>query len=172
MVTIEELKKTKGMLRFHGHRGFRIDSPSRPPISGIQDIGAPFPYEPASASLVEGRPVLPGAARLRNPTAGISMAGLTSKQRAHLRSLAHHLKPIIQVGAEGVSDPLIKTVGEAFNTRELLKVKVLEGAPEDARTTADAMVAAMEGVEVAQTIGRTVVLYRPFPEDPEIRLPD
>ena len=100
------------------------------------------------------------------------MAGLTSKQRAHLRSLAHHLKPIIQVGAEGVSDPLIKTVGEAFNTRELLKVKVLEGAPEDARTTADAMVAAMEGVEVAQTIGRTVVLYRPFPEDPEIRLPD
>ena len=71
-----------------------------------------------------------------------------------------------------MSDPLIKTVGEAFNTRELLKVKVLEGAPEDARATADAMVAAMEGVEVAQTIGRTVVLYRPFPEDPEIRLPD
>lgn len=100
------------------------------------------------------------------------MAGLTSKQRAHLRSLAHHLKPIIQVGSEGVSEPLIKTVGEAFNTRELLKVKVLEGAPEDARATADAMVAAMEGVEVAQTIGRTVVLYRPFPEDPEIRLPD
>jgi RNA-binding protein len=100
------------------------------------------------------------------------MAGLTSKQRAHLRSLAHHLKPIIQVGSEGVSDALLKTVNEAFNTRELLKVKVLEGAPEDTRSTADAIVAAMEDVHVAQTIGRTVVLYRPFEEDPEIRLPD
>ena len=100
------------------------------------------------------------------------MTELTSKQRAHLRSLAHPLKPIIQVGSEGVSDALLKTVNEAFNTRELLKVKVLEGAPEDTRSTADAIVAAMEDVHVAQTIGRTVVLYRPFEEDPEIRLPD
>lgn len=99
------------------------------------------------------------------------MAGLTSKQRAHLRSLAHHLKPIIQVGADGVSDPLLKTVDEAFNTRELLKVKVLEGAPQDTRATADALVATLDGVEVAQTIGRTVVLYRPFEEKPEIQLP-
>lgn len=99
------------------------------------------------------------------------MAGLTSKQRAHLRSLAHHLKPIIQVGAEGVSQAVLETVKEAFNTRELLKVKVLEGAPEGARETGDAIVAALDEVHVAQTIGRTVVLYRPFEEDPEIRLP-
>ena len=99
------------------------------------------------------------------------MSDLTSKQRAHLRSLAHHLKPIIQVGNEGVTGPLLKTVGEAFNTRELLKVKVLEGAPEDPRETADLIVAALDGVQVAQTIGRTVVLYRPDPEEPEIVLP-
>jgi len=99
------------------------------------------------------------------------MTDLTSKQRAHLRSLAHHLKPIVQVGADGVSDALLKTVREAFNTRELLKVKVLEGAPEGARETGDRIVAALEDVHVAQTIGRTVVLYRPDPEEPEIRLP-
>lgn len=99
------------------------------------------------------------------------MTNLTSKQRAHLRSLAHHLKPIVQVGGEGVSDALLKTIQEAFNTRELMKVKVLEGAPDDPRRTADRIVAALEGVHVAQTIGRTVVLYRPDPEEPEIRLP-
>ena len=99
------------------------------------------------------------------------MADLTSKQRARLRSLAHHLKPVLQVGAEGVSEAFLRSLEEAFNTRELLKVKVLEGAPEDARATADAIVARLEGVHVAQTIGRTVVLYRPHPEDPEIRLP-
>lgn len=99
------------------------------------------------------------------------MSPLTSKQRAHLRSLAHHLKPVLQVGSEGVTDAVLRSVEEAFNTRELLKVKVLEGAPEGARETADRIVAALEGVEVPQTIGRTVVLYRPFPEEPDIVLP-
>jgi RNA-binding protein len=99
------------------------------------------------------------------------MTDLTSKQRAHLRSLAHHLKPIIQVGAEGVTEALLKTVTEAFNTRELLKVKVLESAPNDTREIADRIVAGVEGSHVAQTIGRTVVLYRPDPEEPEIQLP-
>ena len=96
---------------------------------------------------------------------------LTSKQRAHLRSLAHHLKPLVQVGVAGVGDAALRTVEEAFSNRELLKVKVLENAPEDPRETADRIVAALDGVHVAQTIGRTLVLYRPHPESPEIRLP-
>lgn len=99
------------------------------------------------------------------------MDELTSKQRAHLRSLAHSLKPVVQVGVAGVTDATLRTVEEAFNNRELLKVKVSENAPEDPRETADALVAALDGVHVAQTIGRTIVLYRRHPDDPEIRLP-
>lgn len=96
---------------------------------------------------------------------------LTSKQRAHLRSLAHHLKPVVHVGHEGVTPAVLESLDEALNTRELLKVKVLEGAPDDARGTGDALAAAVDGVHVAQTIGRTVVLYRRHPEEPEIELP-
>jgi RNA-binding protein len=99
------------------------------------------------------------------------MTSLTSKQRAHLRSLAHHLKPVIHLGAGGLTDAARRGVMEAFNTRELLKVKVLESAPESARATADRIVAEMKGIHVAQTIGRTVVLYRRHPDMPEIRLP-
>lgn len=99
------------------------------------------------------------------------MTKLTSKQRAFLRSQAHHLKPILQIGAGGVTEAVLESVREAFNTRELLKVKVLEAAPEGARETGAAIAEALENVQVPQTIGRTVVLYRPFPEDPEIRLP-
>lgn len=99
------------------------------------------------------------------------MESLTSKQRAHLRSLAHHLSPIAQVGTAGVTPAALQNLREAFNTRELLKVKVLENAPEGPRETADALVDALEDVHVAQTIGRTVVLYRPHPDDPEIVLP-
>lgn len=99
------------------------------------------------------------------------MNRLTSKQRAHLRALAHHLKPIVHIGSDGVSEAALKGILDAFNTRELLKVKVLEGAPERARDTADHIVEALEDVHIAQTIGRTVVLYRRHPERPEIALP-
>ncbi|GMV04412.1 MAG: hypothetical protein AMXMBFR53_06930 [Gemmatimonadota bacterium] len=99
------------------------------------------------------------------------MTQLTSKQRAFLRAQAHRLKAVVHIGAEGLTEATLTSVLEAFNTRELLKVKVLEGAPQSAWDTADAIVARLEGVHVAQTIGRTVVLYRRHPEKPEIRLP-
>ena len=96
---------------------------------------------------------------------------LTSKQRAHLRSLANRLKPVIHVGTEGVTPALLSSVTEAFNTRELLKVKLQEGAPLGVREAADSIAAGVDGAHVAQTIGRTVVLYRRHPEKAEIRLP-
>jgi len=99
------------------------------------------------------------------------MSPLTSKQRAFLRSRAHTLKPILHVGNDGVTPQVLEAVEEAFNTRELLKVKVLESAPQSARDAGAAIAEGLAGVEVPQTIGRTVVLYRPFPEDPELTLP-
>lgn len=97
---------------------------------------------------------------------------LTSKQRAHLRSVAHDLDPVVQVGVEGVTEPVLRSVEEAFNTRELLKAKVLPGADADVDAAADAIAAGVEGVHVVQTIGRIAVLYRPFPDEPELRLPE
>jgi RNA-binding protein len=96
---------------------------------------------------------------------------LTPKQRAHLRSAAHHLKPIFQIGKEGVSDSAIRAVEDAFNTRELLKVKIQEASPVPAREAGSIIAGRVEGAEHVQTIGRTIVLYREHPEKPEIRLP-
>jgi len=75
------------------------------------------------------------------------------------------------VGVDGVSDAVVQSIEEAFNTRELLKVKVHENAPMDVDDTAATIAGRVEGVRVAQTIGRIAVLYRPYPENPEIRLP-
>ena len=100
------------------------------------------------------------------------MSELTSKQRAFLRKLAHHVKPVVHVGGEGVTPALLASVEDALNTRELLKVKVLEAAPEKARTTANQISARLEDVHVPQTIGRTIVLYRRHAESPEIELPN
>lgn len=96
---------------------------------------------------------------------------LTSKQRAHLRKLAHHLKPVVLVGTDGITPPVLESITEAFNTRELLKVKLQESAPLDVREAADEIADRLDHVHPVQTIGRTVVLYRPDPADPEIELP-
>lgn len=96
---------------------------------------------------------------------------LTPKQRAHLKSLAHPLKPILQIGKEGASDAVVDTITNAFRTRELLKVKVLESSPEDARAVAASLAERVERVELVQVIGKTIVFYRRHPTNREIVLP-
>jgi RNA-binding protein len=98
------------------------------------------------------------------------MPTLSTKQRAHLKALAHPLKPILHVGKEGVTDNAVRVVEDAFNTRELLKIKVLDTAPASARETGEALAARVANGHLVQVIGRTVVLYRPHPEKPGIRL--
>ena len=56
---------------------------------------------------------------------------LTGKQKRFLRSKAHHLNPIFQVGKGGVNDNLIKQIGEALEVRELIKVSILQNCEED-----------------------------------------
>ena len=98
------------------------------------------------------------------------MTQLTSKQRAHLRSLANQLKPVVHVGTEGVSEKLLTSASEAFNKRELIKVRAQEGAPRPIKNTANDIASRLSGVHVIQTIGHIAVLYRPHPEDPQIQL--
>ena len=89
------------------------------------------------------------------------MDSLNPKQRAQLRSLAHSLKPVLHIGKDGASDAAIDAVRDAFNARELLKVKVLDTAPEDPAGTGRRIAANIDGAALVQVIGRTVVLYRP-----------
>jgi len=99
------------------------------------------------------------------------MPTLSSRQRAHLRSLAHPLKPTLQVGAEGVSEAFLNSLDEAFHNRELLKIRVIDTSDLKLREAVAKIAQARPDIETVQTIGRVAALYRPFPEDPEIELP-
>lgn len=96
---------------------------------------------------------------------------LTARQRAHLRSLAHGQDPLIHVGKEGITEAVVEAIAEAFNTRELVTIRILDAAPEDERETAEAIAEALDDTQVVRTIGHTALLYRPDPEEPEIDLP-
>jgi len=97
---------------------------------------------------------------------------LTPKRRAALKSLAHDLKPVLQIGKGGVTPAAVGAVRDALAARELIKVKVLDAAPESAEATGKALVAELGDAQVVQVIGRNVVLYRRHPERPRIELPD
>ncbi|HEY7911058.1 MAG TPA: ribosome assembly RNA-binding protein YhbY [Blastocatellia bacterium] len=99
------------------------------------------------------------------------MTTLTAKQRMKLKGLAHSLKPILYIGKEGVTESMVRAVENAFNTREILKVKVQDGAPESADESGEILANRVKGAHLVQVIGRTVVLYRPHPDAPKIELP-
>lgn len=99
------------------------------------------------------------------------MMELKPRQRALLRSLAQAVKPILQIGKEGVTEAVADTVEAALNNRELLKVRVLETAPGSAQEMGEQLVSGIADAHLVQVIGRMLVIYRRHPEKPEIPLP-
>jgi len=94
---------------------------------------------------------------------------ITSKQRAYLRSLATSVPTIMQIGKGGIGENLIKTVSDALEARELIKLSVLENCGYTAREVADELSAAC-GAEVAGVIGRKIILYRESEKNKRIEL--
>ncbi|MSP59886.1 MAG: ribosome assembly RNA-binding protein YhbY [Myxococcales bacterium] len=95
---------------------------------------------------------------------------LTGKQRRYLRSLGHHLAPVVHVGKGGITEGLCGALDAALALHELIKVKLGDSAGEDRRSVAAGLAEAAAS-ELVQVLGRTVLLYRARPEEPAIVLP-
>lgn len=85
---------------------------------------------------------------------------LRGKQKRFLRSQAHHLQPIFQIGKGGVNDAMIKQIDEALEKRELIKISLLQNTDEIAEEVAEVLQDAIN-CEVVQIIGRVIVLFKP-----------
>ena len=89
---------------------------------------------------------------------------MTSKRRAELRGMANRLEPLFHVGKSGVTPAVIAQTNEVFNTRELIKLKVLlESAPEKPREIAE-KIASETDSQVVQVIGGSIILYKEHPD--------
>ena len=94
---------------------------------------------------------------------------LTSKQRAYLRGLANSESAILQIGKGGIGENLAKTVSDALEARELIKITILENCMESPREAANA-IADATGADVVGVIGRKVILYRESVNNKKIEL--
>lgn len=94
---------------------------------------------------------------------------LSAKQKKHLKTLAHPLKPVILLGANGLTEAVIAETEQALDHHELIKVKIPGEDRELRRAIIDAIVRETGAAEI-QLIGKTLVLYRPS-EQQRIQLP-
>ena len=95
---------------------------------------------------------------------------LNGRQRAYLRSLANTLKPITQIGKDGVTESFLEQLDSMLDSRELVKVTILETAGIDTKEAANAICKELRA-EFVQAIGFKFTLYRKNIEDPKILFP-
>lgn len=95
---------------------------------------------------------------------------LTGKQKRFLRSKAHHLNPIFQVGKTGVNENMIQQINDVLEKRELIKVSILQNNFDDKNEVAREL-AEGTNAHVVQVIGNVIVLYKESTEHKQIVLP-
>ncbi len=95
---------------------------------------------------------------------------LTGKQRSYLKSIAHNIDPLFQLGKNGLTENFIIQVEGALETRELVKINVLKNCELDPKEVANELMEEL-GAEFVQSIGRKFVIYRESEENKKIELP-
>jgi len=88
---------------------------------------------------------------------------LKGKERAELRSEAHHLNPTVHVGQHGLTPSLVGALEDALRTRELVKVKLRNKDDVKPKEMANSLATATNSA-VVQVIGRTATLFRENPD--------
>ncbi|MEJ2345430.1 MAG: ribosome assembly RNA-binding protein YhbY [Gammaproteobacteria bacterium] len=94
---------------------------------------------------------------------------LTEKRKRFLRARAHDLKPVVIVGAAGLTEPVLKEIDLSLAHHELLKVRV-NAADRDERGGLITRMCRELDAALVQSIGHVAVLYRPA-EQPKLHPP-
>ena len=94
---------------------------------------------------------------------------LSTKQKQYLKSLAHHLSPVVMLGGNGLTEGVLEEIDLSLSHHELIKVKISGSDRETKQLIVNAIVRETGAAEV-QTIGHVLVLYRPSEEN-KISLP-
>ena len=88
---------------------------------------------------------------------------LSNKQKQYLKGLAHSLKPVVQLGNNGLTEGVLAEIEVALNHHELIKIKVPSDDREEKALIMDAIIRETRAAKL-QTIGHVMVMFRPTDE--------
>ena len=97
------------------------------------------------------------------------MKRLKGSQRTYLRGLANSLKPVVQIGKNGLTPEIISTVREALDAHELIKIKFLEFKEE--RKTLSKSIEEQTESELVGIIGHVAIYYKQNPDAGKRKIP-
>ena len=95
---------------------------------------------------------------------------ITSAQKKFLRQQAHHLKPIVWAGQQGITENLINEIEQALEQHELIKIKLRLGEREERDAGIEEICDKTNAASV-QRVGNILTLYKKNEEKPLIKLP-
>ncbi len=99
------------------------------------------------------------------------MLQLSADQCRHLRSLAHHLNPVVMIGSNGLTESVMREIAINLDAHELIKIRVL-GDDREARAQFMEQICAELGACPVQLLGKLLLIFRPSNTDkPKILLP-
>jgi len=85
---------------------------------------------------------------------------LTPRQRQFLKAQAHPLKAHVHIGKSGLTPALGAELDVMLDSLELMKIKLNQNSSEELEAVAGQLAAAVPGLEVVRTLGKTVLVYR------------
>jgi len=94
---------------------------------------------------------------------------LSETQKRHLRTLGHHLKPVVWIGQHGLKDTVIAEIEQALDSHELIKVKIV--ADRETRAQIASAICDQTHAESIHAIGQMLILFRRNEKEPRIALP-
>ena len=83
---------------------------------------------------------------------------LTNSQKRELKSLAHHLKPVVQIGQKGITENLLKAINQALDDHELIKIKFIDF--KDQKDIIMGKILEEIECELVGKIGNVIILFR------------
>lgn len=90
---------------------------------------------------------------------------LTPKQRAILKSHANSISNRYLLGKDNIDDAFLDMIDKALEAHELIKVGLLQNSAYSPKEAAQ-VICDKTGADVAQIIGKVIVLYRPSKKHP------
>jgi RNA-binding protein len=96
---------------------------------------------------------------------------LSERQKKYLRRLGHALNPVVALGNNGLTDPVVAEMDRALTDHELIKVRARVGERDDRNAALDVLAERTQSALV-QRIGNVGLFYRRNPKLARIILPD
>ncbi|MDP1989449.1 MAG: YhbY family RNA-binding protein [Syntrophales bacterium] len=88
------------------------------------------------------------------------MTTLKGFQKKHLKGLAHSLKPMVQIGKEGVTEGVIRAVGEGLLRHELIKIKFVDFKDKEQKAELSREIEVKTESDRIGMVGHTVIFYK------------